>query len=330
MKHLTHIIRIIGAAMLLTACSADENAEPDALLSDAPVQMVGLTRAASSDAALGDIKVILAYGSTTTEGLFQYSDESAWSTQLKLKSGSRTYQMYGYMPDDGLLSSSLSYVSDDEAVLRLQGLQPITEQDYCILTGIRQTDDAEDKTAATRGNFSFLYASNRQNYINLFFDHLLSHVEFRMKVGTDYNTVRSIRIKRMKLKIANASQVAADITLTDEVGISSVGYSVTETDECLLTIKNEEQNLTTLATAVGGAYLIPAPSLLGNLLLVTEYDVYDKQGNKIAERTATNKLAEPLNELQRGEDRTLLITVEPSYLYVLSDADLDNPPFVVE
>jgi 2,3-bisphosphoglycerate-independent phosphoglycerate mutase len=66
--------------------------------------------------------------------------------------------------------------------------------------------------------------------------------------------------------------------------------------------------------------------LLNKLILVIEYDIYDKRGNKIAERTATNALAYPLAELERGEERTLQINIDPSYLYDLS---LNDPPIVV-
>ena len=87
-----------------------------------------------------------------------------------------------------------------------------------------------------------------------------------------------------------------------------------------------ETTLTTDLTDVASVQVIPHPTVLNGLTLITEYDVYDKQGNKVAERTATNKLVETLAELQRAEERTLLITVDPSYLYVLSEQD---PPAVV-
>jgi hypothetical protein len=65
------------------------------------------------------------------------------------------------------------------------------------------------------------------------------------------------------------------------------------------------------------------PDLDNELMLVTTYDVYDRNGNKISERTATNDLP-PLN-VARGQRVTLSLTIEPTYLYVLSDPDLDNP-----
>lgn len=322
---------MIATAMLLGACSAENTADQEVVQEpDAPITMVGLTRSSAVDDELGDIRVFLTNEGTTVNGLFKLTGETEWTTLLKLKSGTRTYRLYGFMPDDGTLSGSLPTVDADNAVLHLQGLKPIMNQDYCIVTGVYQGSSASDRHSATRGDFSFEYVSSRQNYINLLFDHLTSHVVFSVKVGADYNTVRTIKIKRMSLRIADVSSVSADVTLTNGVGINSTVYSNTGTEECVLTLKETEQTLTTTSTAVCSAYVIPATALLAKLQLVTEFDVYDKQGNKIAERTATNQLEDPLEELQQGEDRTLMITVAPSYLYVLSDDDMNNPTIKVE
>ncbi len=91
-------------------------------------------------------------------------------------------------------------------------------------------------------------------------------------------------------------------------------------------MRDSELTLTTTSANVCSGYIIPSSTLFENLHLVIEYDIYDKRGNKIAERTATNKLAYSLEELQRGEERTLLINIDPSYLYDLSQED---PPIVV-
>lgn len=117
-----------------------------------------------------------------------------------------------------------------------------------------------------------------------------------------------------------------NITLTKNVGISSVVHNVGGTGESELTMRDSELTLTTTSANVCSGYIIPSSTLFENLHLVIEYDIYDKRGNKIAERTATNKLAYSLEELQRGEERTLLINIDPSYLYDLSQED---PPIVV-
>ena len=325
MKHLQYIL-MMTVIVLLAACSQDV-AEEQAQEPDAPLRLAGVTRALTDEPAYSDIRFFLTEGTTATEGLFKYAGASAWTTQLKLKSGARTYQLYGYMPDNADFVRWISDWDENGAVLHIQQLPPMAEQDYCIVTGVRQAADENDKTSAVRGAFSFDYDSQRENYINLFMDHLYSRVKFSMRVGDEYNEVRTIKIKSMKLQLADISHYDVDITLTKDVGISSVAHSsVPGTGTRELTIRDEELTLTTTSTEIASGYIIPATTLFNNLSLVIEYDIYDKRGNKVSERTATNSLATPLEDLPRGEERTLQINIAPSYLYDLS---LNDPPIVV-
>ena len=330
MKHLQYIL-VTTVVVLLAACSQDVAEEPQQPVvqePDATLRLSRVTRAFTGDSENSDIRIFLTNGTTATEGLFKYAGASAWTTQLKLKSGARTYQLYGYMPDNAKFVRSISDWNENGAVLHIQQLPPMAEQDYCIVTGVRQADDEDDKTPAVRGAFSFDYDSQRENYINLFLDHLYSHIVFCMRVGEDYDAVRTIRVKSMRLKVADISHYNVDVTLTKDVGISSVAHSSiagSETHE--LTIRDEELTLTTTSTTVCSGYIIPATTLFDKLSLVIEYDIYDKRGNKISERTAENALTNPLENLQRGEERTLQINIDPSYLYDLS---LNDPPIDIK
>ena len=324
MKHL-HSILMMTVIVLLAACSQDV-VEEQAQELDASLRLVGLTRAAG-DPEYKDIRIFVTHGTMTTEGLFKYAGESSWTTQLKLKSGARTYQLYGYMPDNAEFVRSISNWNDNGALLHIQQIPPIAAQDFCIVTGVRRVNNENDETAAVRGAFSFNYNSQQENYINLFLDHLYSHIIFCMRVGEDYNNVRTIKIKRMKLQVAGISHYNVDVTLAQNEGISSVTHnSMTGTETRELTIRDEELTLTTNTTTVCSGYIMPASTLLNKLSLAIEYDIYDKRGNKIAERTATNSLTTPLEELKRGEERTHQINIDPSYLYDLS---LNDPPIVV-
>lgn len=329
MKHLQYIL-IMEVILLLAACSQD-NAEEQPQEPDAALRLTAVTRALPDEPENSNIRIFLTNGTTATEGMFKYIGESSWTTQLKLKSGARTYQLYGYMPDNAEYTHSISDWTDNGAVLHIQQIPPIAAQDFCIVTGVRQANNASDETAAVRGAFNFDYNSQQENYVNLFLDHLYSHITFSMRVGDDYNAVRAIKIKNMKLQVADISHYNVDVTLTKDVGISSVTHNKvygTETRELTIKDKNEteEITLTTASTKVCSGYVIPATTLFDKISLEIEYDIYDKQGNKIAERTATNSLANPLAELERGEERTLQINIDPSYLYDLS---LNDPPIVV-
>lgn len=331
MKTDLYIILIIATAWLFAACSQETDMEPageiaqESTLPDASLQMVGLTRVALGETNFGDIRVLLNDGEATSQGVFKFDGVSEWTTRLKLKSGTQTYRTYGYMPDDEALSGSLDITDANHAVLHIQGLSPVSSQDYCIITGVRQAENTSDLTSASRGSFTFEYISSRQNYINLLFDHLYGHIVFWMKVNADYNAIRTVKIKSMQLQLPAISQASADITLTNGVGMEDVSYTVTGTSAINLDIRTTEITLSTTPIEIAGAYLAPISGVHNNVVLVTTYDLYDKQGNKVAERTATNKLSTPLNELLAGEERTLNVTVDPSYLYVLSDFDLNNP-----
>ena len=323
MKQIQYIL-MMAVIVLLAACSQDV-AEEQTQEPNASLRLAAVSRAILGDPEYGDIRFFLTNGTTATEGLFKYAGVSGWTTQLKLKSGAMTYNLYGYMPDNAE-GVSLSDWNDNGAVLHIEKIAPIAEQDYYIVTGVCKADDENDKTTAERGAFSFVYDSKNENYIKLFMDHLYSHVVFSMRVGEDYDALRTIKIKNMKLKVADISHYNVDVTLTKDVGISSVEHSSAGTGTRELTIRDEELTLTTTSTTVCSGYIIPATTLLDKLSLVIDYDIYDKRGNKIAERTATNALANPLEELLRGEERTLQINIDPSYLYDLS---LNDPPIVI-
>jgi len=132
--------------------------------------------------------------------------------------------------------------------------------------------------------------------------------------------------------VAGISHYNVDVTLAtgEGKGITKVDHTLvagTGTQE--LTIRDSELTLTTSSTQICSGYIIPATDtdLFDKLSLVIEYDIYDKRGNKIAVRTAKNSLAKPLDKLERGEERTLQITIDPSYLYDLSQ--YDNPDVII-
>lgn len=332
-KGISHIL-VIMALLFAAGCSKDaaDNAESAQEPQPASLKVVGLTRATSGNTDWDDIHIYLtSSGTQVAEGKFGYaSDTKEWSTHLKLKSGAGTFRLYGFMPDDPSLTASLQNVTTVDAQIKLENVNPLTTIDYCVVTGVRQVETASDHTSATRGMFSFDYYSYRQNYINLFLDHLMSRLVFNMKISPTYDAVRTIKVKKMTLKLADISSMSVTVTFSDNHGISAISYIPTGAAANSCIIENEEKTLTTSPAAICTGYMVPDNVFINKLELETEFEVYNKKGNKIAERTAVNKLTEPLAELQRGEERTLLLTIDPSYLYVLSDPDLDNPTITID
>ena len=332
-KGISHIL-VIMALLFAAGCSKDaaDNAESAQEPQPASLKVVGLTRATSGNTDWDDIHIYLtSSGTQVAEGKFGYAnDTKEWSTHLKLKSGAGTFRLYGFMPDDPSLTASLQNVTAVNAQIKLENVNPLTTIDYCVVTGVRQVETASDHTSATRGMFSFDYYSYRQNYINLFLDHLMSRLVFNMKISPTYDAVRTIKVKKMTLKLADISSMSVTVTFSDNHGISAISYIPTGAAANSCIIENEEKTLTTSPAAICTGYMVPDNVFINKLELVTEFEVYNKKGDKIDERTAVNKLTEPLAELQRGEERTLLLTIDPSYLYVLSDPDLDNPTITID
>ena len=332
-KGISHIL-VIMALLFAAGCSKDaaDHTESAQEPQPASLKVVGLTRATSGNTDWDDIHIYLtSSGTQVAEGKFGYAnDTKEWSTHLKLKSGAGTFRLYGFMPDDPSLTASLQNVTTVDAQIKLENVNPLTTIDYCVVTGVRQVETASDHTSATRGMFSFDYYSYRQNYINLFLDHLMSRLVFNMKISPTYDAVRTIKVKKMTLKLADISSMSVTVTFSDNHGISAISYIPTGAAANSCIIENEEKTLTTSPAAICTGYMVPDNVFINKLELETEFEVYNKKGNKIAERTAVNKLTEPLAELQRGEERTLLLTIDPSYLYVLSDPDLDNPTITID
>jgi hypothetical protein len=77
------------------------------------------------------------------------------------------------------------------------------------------------------------------------------------------------------------------------------------------------------------------PSGITTMILTSVYDVYDKNGNLVrpdCEATNTMVLKDLLTEqttTQRGKRYTVNMTIQPTYLYMLSEPDLDNPTVTI-
>ena len=162
-------------------------------------------------------------------------------------------------------------------------------------------------------------------------DHLYAAALFSLKIDTDYALLRTIKLKTMTLS-ADKGSVNATISLThNETGaspISNVTYTASGSSDVVVLFNSDE------GTALDKSVPLPvnvcfAPTLSADLTLVSTYDVYDSKGNLIRQNcTATNKL--PNLEANRGQRVQVNLTVTPTYLYVLSDPDLDNPTIKID
>jgi hypothetical protein len=125
--------------------------------------------------------------------------------------------------------------------------------------------------------------------------------------------------------------LASNTTQSDPV--QSVAYSgLTDTERTVTFFESTEGvALTATATEQTGATCCFVPTLSNDLSLVATYDVYDKNDNRVRKDCVAensiyiNSFLPAGTSWKRGSMLKLSLTVKPTYLYMLSEPDLDNP-----
>jgi len=172
-------------------------------------------------------------------------------------------------------------------------------------------------------------------YIYLLIDHLYAALQLCMDINSDYNALRKIKITKLTLKAKHVKSAKLTVTLKqgDITSLNTIGSTPSGTAGDEITIYDgEELELTPTATQDFLACILPILATGDNreFEMKTTYNVYDRKNNLIGPRTSVNKLTVPnAKTLQRGQYYTFNLTVNPSYIYVLSEPDLDNPEFTL-
>lgn len=328
-------ILLMAMAMLLNACSSDDSdAGADATMTQVQVMAYApqyIDKEASTRAVPSGFSAYTPdRGTTMSMYMLQAGDtapyaekrlryNSSWSAYFDVLNNTN-YTVYGFMPKAEGMTSSLTGVTANDATLTITGVKPVTTDDICVITGVNDTE-----ANLKEGLFNWYHDVNNANfYMYLLMDHVFASVKFSMKIDANFAKIRSIKLKTMTLSV-NKGSVSVTVPLThNTTGASPVGdvtYASSGTSYQSEIFSNTEGlQLSSTATDITACF---APTLSDELTLVSTYDVYDSKGNLIRQNcTATNKL--PNLNAQRGERVQLNIIVNPTYLYVLSDKDLDN------
>ena len=347
-------ILLIAVAVLLNACSSgDSGAQPDP--TDKPVkkEIQVMTYASQfAETALSRRAAPTGFTAytldkTTSMGIYMLLSEppaTDWASPEEKKiiytnkwhayfevTADKTYTVYGYMPKTGDMSSTLAKSTADAATLTIRNIKPITTDDICIITGVEASDEG-----LKEGNFNWKWpittSTEDESYkIYILMDHLYAAAQFRLKIDAEYAALRTIKLKTMTLS-TNQGSVNATITLkhntTGESPVSNVDYyTASGSSDAVIIFNNDEGTPLDKETPliINACF---APTLSENLTLVSTYDVYDSKGNLIRQNcTTTNKL--PDLEASRGQRVQVNMLVNPTYLYILSDPDLDNPTITI-
>ena len=343
-------ILLIATAILLNACSSDDSgAQTDSMdhaSTGKTVQLVSYIsplvekelshRAAPSGfseytpdkaTSMGIYMLLTEDWASPKEEIIRYNTTTnKWQSNFELIA-EKSYTVYGYMPKTEGMTSSLTKTTADAATLTITGMKAITTDDICIITGVKVKDEG-----LKEGQFSWNTPTtgNQTFYINILMDHLYAAAQFRLKIDAEYAALRTIKLKTMTLRTDYGS-VIATITLTHNTTgvspVSSVAYTASVSSDAVVIFNSDagEALKTTESLDINACF---APTLSNNLTLVTTYDVYDSKDNLIRQNcTATNKL--PNLDATRGQKVQVNMTVNPTYLYVLSAPDLDNPTITI-
>lgn len=274
-----------------------------------------------------------------------------------------TYYLYGYVPRDKSINASVALLPGggktyaDGAVLTLENVPTVSSADLCMVIAAHNGKDDysadEDYSVSdlVRGDFSYeaqgTGVGGGGNYVYLLLDHLFSALRISMRVNGNYHALRTIKLKSMQVQTFNGStstrkktDIAITLTKTDgglnpvsDVTFSPIADSGTSGSKVMES--EDGVTLTTEPTTFQSHFM---PHGVTKLVLTSIYDVYDKnvtpehpEGNLVRKDcTATNvldisELFSGQSEALRGRRYTINLTINPTYLYVLSEPDLDNP-----
>jgi hypothetical protein len=189
----------------------------------------------------------------------------------------------------------------------------------------------------------------------LLFDHLYAALRFNFKVDDVYDALRTIKLRKLELVAYaddsgggvwakfNATVTLRQNTLGNSPIVGSVLYTADESSAYVAPVPLYEWDGTpNTATDLDNEVILNpdtptqfmgcfVPGMNTYFKLRSTYDVYDKQENLIRQNCQAENTID-LRQLfsndlttMRGHCYSITMTVQPTYLYMLSEPDMDNP-----
>ena len=302
-----------------------------------PLMLRTLTR---TDGAtpFGKIRTYLTEATSVVEanGLFEYTG-AVWNSNLSVKE-ERQYYLYGYMPSSlgGTFAKPASGEYSDGVDLTFSNLPDISSDDPCVVVGVQRVDSESASAEVIEGHYGYLSGIVGKNYVNLLMGHLYSSLQLAFRLDEQYAQLRSIRLKEVKLN-STYGNVSTTLNIRSGYGVGSPTFTkIGDANRSVDFLSSPElltkEHIIDALTLDKMVYCAPCIFDANGtyVSITTKYDVLDKQGNNLGERTSTNKLRIAASSLIPGQKKLVTISVRPSYLYVLSDFDLDTPVLTIE
>ena len=263
------------------------------------------------------------------------------------------YYAYGFIPRDAADGAELRKLDESStwaegAILTINGLKSVAS-DPCVIIGAKHGPDADHDGGLTAGDFRFYLnrGENAPNYLYFLFDHLYSAFSISMRVNDDYHALRHIHLKAIYLRTETSSGATPskqDVTIRLESNGSGSNPIVDITYDPPTLVEDKPTDHLIYSNSAGFP-LTPTysmflghfmPNSVSKFILTSVYDVYDTKDNLIRKDSrATNTLSisqlfKGQTESRRGWKYELMLTINPTYLYVMSDPDLNNPTVTVD
>ena len=294
---------------------------------------------------------------STIEGTFSFR-ESDYTWRLNTEIESKTYYLYGFIPREDATSVSITSNGSysNGAALTIHGLNTVTPSDVCVIVGAKNGSDKENDGGLRMGDFEVAtQATNSSgatgNFIYLLFDHLYSALRFSFIVDDEYDELRTIKLRKLEMTAYDdisggvKAKYDATITLQKTSGASpimnisfipvegSADVSMVSLYEWDNVAAHEVVLNPTTPTNFMGCFV---PGVNAKFKIRITYDVYDKKDNLLRENSVAENTIDLYNKFtseqlanMRGNSFDFTIKVQPTYLYVLSEPDLDNPTMTI-
>lgn len=345
-KDVREVLWMIAFGVLLAACSSDDTT-PDS--SREGSDLIAFTRAVDDSYPMHEnatLWLALTSGATIdSEGTYTYTqntstEPSTWSwtsTSSAKVWETKQYYLYG-VANCGASCELTSSNYSLGATLTISDVEPLATSgsDPLVVVGVQGVTDPSTEWAVTEGNFGYIgVKENGKDNVHLLLDHLYSALKFSFSIDADYAKLRTIKLTKVSLN----SNLTKKLNLT--VNLASGANPITsvtaeQTTTAATTSKMEvftdqdgvdiSQTWPTNKQISTGCF---AADFASDLSIECEYDVYDKASTPqlLATRKAVNSLSAIMeaSPMSRGQIKNITLKVVPTYLYVLSDNDLDNP-----
>lgn len=300
----------------------------------------------ASSSSHAKIGLILTPRYTTSSHSISY-DNGEWTGTIDIDNSQ--YYFYGFMPKEAADVATVETLDGDDdyskgVIMSINNLETLSSADVCVIVGVKRSETPQDIRNVGIQLGQFGYHGGTNNYVYLLLKHLYAGLHFKVHIDSEYAKLRKIVVRQMKLKTLENIHETINLTVrldaNDEGSdpVTSIEYENAQGSSISMPeiqlFPNED---------TGNEYELPvetprnflgcfAPGKCTKFQLYSKYDVYDSKGNLIRKDCeaynnfdATNWYG--INSLKAGDIYTIDLKVQPTYLYVLSDPDLDNPTF---